>query len=291
MRTEQQNPNTLNIDQLDTLSLVTAINAEDRIVADAVEKALPAIAQAVDAIADSLRRGGRLFYVGAGSSGRLGVLDASECPPTYGVTPETIQGLIAGGVGAMFAAREGAEDDYDAGGTDLQAHDLSADDAVVGIAASGRTPYVLGALAYAKKVGASTIALANNSPAPILEAADIAIAVVTGPEVVMGSTRMKAGSAQKMVLNMLSTGAMVKLGKVYGNLMIDMVVKNEKLLGRARWVVGQIGGVDDAQAAALLEAAANNIKVAIVMARRQVTVDEAHALLAAADGMLRPVID
>jgi N-acetylmuramic acid 6-phosphate etherase len=291
MLTEQHNPNTQNIDQLETLALVQTIHAEDRTVIDAVARVLPEIAQAIDAITACMQRGGRLLYSGAGTSGRLGILDASECPPTFGTPPEWVQGIIAGGERAMFSAIEGVEDDASAGATDLQARNLTEDDAVVGIAASGRTPYVLGALAYAKQIGAVTIGISNNAPSALLEAADIPIAVITGAEVIAGSTRMKAGTAQKLVLNMLSTGTMIKLGKVYGNLMVDVQVKNEKLLQRARRIVAQVGKVDDAQAAVLLDAAGNDVKTAVVMARRGVNADQAHTYLKAAGGFLRRVID
>ncbi|MBW4438587.1 MAG: N-acetylmuramic acid 6-phosphate etherase [Pleurocapsa minor GSE-CHR-MK-17-07R] len=291
MFTEQQNPNTQGIDQMDTLAMVRAINSEDQTVADAVARALPDIARAIDAVADSLRRGGRLFYVGAGTSGRLGILDASECPPTYGTPPEMVQGVIAGGEDAVFDAVESVEDDEAAGAADLRARDVSALDAVVGIAASGRTPYVLGALRHARSLGAVTIGISNNTPAAVLDAADIPIALVTGPEVITGSTRMKAGTAQKLVLNMISTGTMIKLGKVYGNLMVDVQVKNEKLLQRARRIVAHVGGVDEARAAELLDLAGRDVKTAIVTARRGVDAAEARALLAAADGFLRRVID
>jgi N-acetylmuramic acid 6-phosphate etherase len=290
MHTEQNNLRTQAIDQADTLSLLTLINAEDQTVAQAVAHALPAIALAVDAIADRLQRGGRLFYVGAGTSGRLGILDASECPPTYGTSPQMVQGIIAGGSRAISESIEGVEDDRAAGADDLRVRELGAQDVVVGIAASGRTPYVLGALAYARERGAMTIALSNNQPAPILEAAEIGIAVVTGAEVIAGSTRMKAGTAQKLVLNMLSTGTMIKLGKVYGNLMVDVQIKNEKLLHRARHIMMQITGISEPAASDLLEAAGRDVKVAIVMAKRQVTADAARALLMEAGGSLRRVI-
>jgi N-acetylmuramic acid 6-phosphate etherase len=290
MHTEQNNLRTQAIDQADTLSLLTLINAEDQTVAQAVAHALPAIALAVDAIADRLQRGGRLFYVGAGTSGRLGILDASECPPTYGTSPQMVQGIIAGGSRAISESIEGVEDDRAAGADDLRVRELGAQDVVVGIAASGRTPYVLGALAYARERGAMTIALSNNQPAPILEAAEIGIAVVTGAEVIAGSTRMKAGTAQKLVLNMLSTGTMIKLGKVYGNLMVDVQIKNEKLLQRARHIMMQITGISEPAASDLLEAAGRDVKVAIVMAKRQVTADAARALLMEAGGSLRRVI-
>jgi N-acetylmuramic acid 6-phosphate etherase len=289
--TEERNPKTWDIDRLDTLAMITLINDEDQTVPQAVARALPAIAQAIDAIVARLRTGGRLFYIGAGTSGRLGVLDASECPPTYGTPPELVQGVIAGGREAVFGALEGVEDDPVAGASDLRARGLVAGDAVVGIAASGRTPYVLGALAYARSLGALAVGVANNTPSPVLDAAEIAIAIVTGPEAISGSTRMKAGTAQKLVLNTLSTGIMVRLGKVYGNLMIDVQVKNDKLLQRARGIVMQIAGIDEGKAAALLDATHNDVKAAIVMARRGVSADEARALLNAAGGLLREVID
>ncbi|MDX2141302.1 MAG: N-acetylmuramic acid 6-phosphate etherase [Chloroflexota bacterium] len=289
--TEEQNPNSAAIDQMDTLGIVRVINAEDQTVALAVERALPQIAQAVDLIVERLRGGGRLFYIGAGTSGRLGVLDASECPPTYGVPPELVQGIIAGGDDALRNSIEGAEDEEMQGAEDLRHRELIAQDVVVGIAASGRTPYVLGALAYARQVGAATIGISNNAPAPLLDSADIAIPVVTGAEVIAGSTRMKSGTAQKLVLNMLSTATMVKLGKVYGNLMVDVQAKNVKLRQRAQRLVSRIAGVDEAQASALLSAADYDVKVAVVMARRSTDADTARALLNAASGFLRSVID
>lgn len=291
MLTEQINPNTEDIDSLDSLGIVTRINAEDRSVAEAVNRALPEIARAVDVITERLRRGGRLFYIGAGTSGRLGILDASECPPTYSSPPDQVQGVIAGGDIAITRSLEAVEDDYDGGGRDLAGRGLGADDVVIGIAASGRTPYVLGALAYAQHVGAATVGIANNAPSPLLMAAEIGIAILTGPEVIAGSTRMKAGTGQKMVINMLSTASMIRLGKVYGNLMVDVQVKNLKLRERAERIVAQIGGVEVARAAELLAEAGQETKVAIVMARRRVDAATARGLLAGADGLLRRVID
>lgn len=290
MQTEQANPNTGQIDQLPTLEMLRLINQEDQGVALAVAQALPAIAQAVDTIAERLALGGRLFYVGAGTSGRLGVLDAVECVPTFGTSPELVQGLIAGGAAALTRSVEGAEDKTEAGAADLQTRRLNAGDVVVGIAASGRTPYVLGALAYANQLGAATIGIACNVPAPVLDAAQIAIGVPVGPEVIAGSTRLKAGTAQKMVLNMLSTASMVKLGKVYGNLMVDVQVTNAKLRGRALGLLIQITGVEEAEAKTLLEQANLRVKVAIVMQKRGVSAKTAEALLAAARGHLRAVI-
>jgi N-acetylmuramic acid 6-phosphate etherase len=291
MQTEQTNPHTQDIDRISTLEIVERINAEDRTVADVVAHALPNIAQAVDAIVERLRMGGRLFYVGAGTSGRLGVIDAVECVPTYGTPPELVQGVIAGGDAAVMHSIEGVEDDAEAGMRDLIARGLTSLDVVVGIAASGRTPYVLGALVYAHKHGAVTIGISNNAPSKLLDAADIKIALVTGPEVIAGSTRMKAGTAQKMTLNMLSTATMVRLGKVYHNLMVDVQVKNEKLLHRAQRLVAQVAEVEPERAEDLLAAANNDVKVAIVMGKRGVTSKEARALLAAADGFLARVID
>lgn len=291
MLTESQNPRTADIDQLSALEIVERINDEDAKVAGAVRQALPQIAQAVDAIAEHMARGGRLIYVGAGTSGRMGVLDAVECVPTYNTDPSQVIGLMAGGYGALVRSVEGAEDHADAGRADLLALNLTVDDAVVGIAASGRTPYVLGALAYAGEVGALTVGISCNVPAPVLDAAQIAIGVPVGPEVITGSTRMKAGTAQKLVTNMLSTATMVKLGKVYGNLMVDVRPTNVKLVDRARRIVMQIAGVEYGEAAQLLDASENEVKTAIVMARRGVEPETARDLLGAAGGRLRDVID
>jgi N-acetylmuramic acid 6-phosphate etherase len=291
MQTEQQNPNTLMIDSLSTLDMLRVINAEDMKVAQAVQAVLPAVAQAIDAIVERFKRGGRLIYVGAGTSGRLGVLDAVECVPTFGVPPTMVQGILAGGMPAMIRSVEGAEDNPELAREDLRSLPLTADDAVVGIAASGTTPYVIGALEYARAVGAVTIGIACNAPAPVLDAAEIAIGVVVGPEVITGSTRLKSGTAQKLVLNMISTGAMIKLGKVYGNLMVDVQATNIKLVQRAKRIVMAITGLTDDRAAAdLLDAADREVKTAIVMHKRGVDAAEARRLLAAAGGMLRAVI-
>ena len=233
LNTEQRNPHTLDIDKLDTLSMIKLINEEDKSVAHAVEAELANIAAAVDAITSHLEGGGRLFYIGAGTSGRLGVLDASECPPTFGVSPHMIQGLIAGGPKALISSIEGAEDNADRAPTDLKERDLSSNDILVGIAASGRTPYVIAALEYAKSINAATIALSCVHDSKIAAISDIAITPITGPEVITGSTRLKAGTATKMVLNMLTTATMIKLGKVYSNLMVDVQATNEKLKERA----------------------------------------------------------
>ncbi len=290
MLTETPNPRTMNIDQLSTLEMLQVINEEDARVAAAVSRVLPAVAQAVDAIAEKLRAGGRLFYVGAGSSGRLGVLDAAESVPTFGVEPDRVQGILAGGDTALIHSAEGAEDDHDMGRRDLLAVDISAGDVVVGIAASGHTPYVIGALEAANERGATTVAVSCNEPAPILDLAQIPIAVVVGPEIIAGSTRLKSGTAQKMILNMLSTASMIRLGKVYGNLMVDVKVTNQKLAQRARNIVMQVAGVSSDDAARLLEQTHNQAKPAIVMAVLGISADEARARLDAAGGMLRRVI-
>ena len=291
MLTESQNPQTTHIDQLSTLEMVQRINDEDAKVALAVRDALPQIAQAIDGIAERMERGGRLMYIGAGTSGRLGVLDASECVPTFSTDPSQVVGLIAGGERALTHSIEGAEDDPAAGRADLLALKLTANDSVVGIAASGRTPYVLGALAAATEIGALTVGVACNVPSPVLDAAQIPIGVLVGAEVITGSTRMKSGTAQKLVLNMLSTGVMVRIGKVYGNLMVDMRPANVKLVDRACRIISQITSLDHDEAGRLLKASGGEVKTAIVMGRRNVSADEARALLKAAHGRLRNVID
>jgi len=291
MLTETPNPRSANIDQLPTLDILTVMNDEDLTVALTVQRVLPVIAQAVDVITHRLRQGGRLFYVGAGTSGRLGVLDAVECVPTFSVDPEKVQGIIAGGNSALTEAVEGAEDDYDAGRETIRQHGITAQDVVVGIAASGRTPYVIGALEAANEAGAATIAIACNEPAPMLNAAQIAIPAVVGPEIIAGSTRLKSGTAQKMILNMLSTATMIRLGKVYGNLMVDVKVTNQKLAARARGIVERVAGVSTDEAERLLIETRFQVKPAIVMAVCQVSADEAYRRLDEADGMLRRVID
>jgi N-acetylmuramic acid 6-phosphate etherase len=291
MLTEQRNPRTVQIDTLPTLDMLRVIHEEDATVMDAVRQALPAIAQAVDAVTDCFRRGGRLIYVGAGTSGRLGMLDAVECMPTFSAPPDMVQAIMAGGPSALVRSVEGAEDDQDAGRDRLLALKPTTDDAVVGIAASGRTPFVLSAIDTATEVDALTIGVACNVPSPLLDRVDIPVGVPVGPEVITGSTRLKAGTATKLVLNMLSTASMVKLGKVYGNLMVDVVPTNEKLVQRARRIVTEVAGVEQEQAARLLTQADQEVKTAIVMARRGVTPDAARALLAQADGRLRDVID
>ncbi len=290
MLTEKPNPRTVNIDRLSTRDILEVMNDEDASVAGAVRRALPAIAQAVDAITDRLRQGGRLFYVGAGTSGRLGVLDAVECVPTFSADPETVQGIVAGGNIALTEAVEGAEDDAEAGRAIMIAKGVNSRDVVVGIAASGRTPYVIGALETARAAGATTVSITCNEPAEMLDIADIPIAAVVGPEIITGSTRLKSGTAQKMILNMLSTATMIQLGKVYGNLMIDVKVTNQKLAIRAQRIVAQVTGLSQNEAAHLLAQTGQQVKPAIVMALRNVSAEEAQQRLADAGGMLRAVI-
>lgn len=291
MSTEEANPKTEQFDQLSTLEMLQIINEEDQKVALVVQKAIPQIARAVDAIVAAFAHGGRLIYAGAGTSGRLGVLDAVECLPTFSVSPDLIVGLIAGGDTAMMRSVEGAEDRRELGEADVRAINLNEQDVLVGIAASGTTPYVLGALTYANGIGATTVGIACNDPAPVLDLAQIRIPLLVGPEVITGSTRMKAGTAQKMTLNMISTAAMARSGKVYGNRMVDVQVTNDKLKRRACRILEELTGVDEEMAKSLLAAANNNAKVAIVMQRRGVDADTAHRLLQEAHGFLRPVID
>lgn len=289
--TEQRNPNTMNIDTLSTLDMVKLINREDHRVADAVGEVTDKIAQAVDVIAEKLAAGGRLIYCGAGTSGRLGILDAVECPPTYSTDPETVQALMAGGYGAIFKAVEGAEDSKELGVRDMQNIHFSQKDVLVGIAASGRTPYVRGCMEYAKQLGAPTISVTCCPGSELDQFADIGIAPAPGPEVVTGSTRMKSGTAQKMVLNMLSTGAMIKLGKVYGNLMVDVKPSNEKLIRRCVTIVCSAAECTEAEATRALEDCDYRPKVAIVMVLRGVNADTACAMLQKAEGRIAKVLE
>lgn len=277
--TEQRNQNTKNIDQLSTLEVLEKINTEDATVPVAIKKVLPAIEKIVDLAYTAIKAGGRVIYVGAGTSGRLGILDASECPPTYGVSPEMFQGIIAGGKEAIFKAKEGAEDSLTLAQKDLEEIHLSKNDLVVGIAASGRTPYVIGALQYAQKIGASTASIACSSHAKISQYADAPVEVITGAEVICGSTRMKAGTAQKLILNMISTTTMIKLGKVYQNYMVDVQPTNEKLKSRATHMIQEITGVSKEEAQALYKESNAHVKVAIVMALCHVDLDNAKKLL------------
>ena len=289
--TEQRNPNTMNIDTLSTLDMVKLINREDHRVADAVGLVTDKIAQAVDVIADCLAKGGRLIYCGAGTSGRLGILDAVECPPTYSTDPEMVQALMAGGYGAIFKAVEGAEDSKNLGVEDMRNIAFCKKDVLVGIAASGRTPYVLGCMEYAKKLGAPTISVTCCPGSELDRFADIGIAPAPGPEVVTGSTRMKSGTAQKMVLNMLSTGAMIKLGKVYGNLMVDVKPSNEKLVRRCVTIVCTAAECSEAEATAALEKCDYRPKVAIIMILRGVDAETACRMLQAAGGRVAKVLE
>jgi N-acetylmuramic acid 6-phosphate etherase len=261
--TEQINPNSRGIDSLPTLDMLRVINDEDRKVAESITPELPNIARAVDAIVEAFERSGRLFYIGAGTSGRLGVLDASECPPTFNVSPDLVQGIIAGGESALSRATEATEDDPAMGVRDLLARGFTAADVLCGIAASGRTPYVLGAIAEANRLGAVTIGVSCTPDSELSRAARIAIAPLSGPEVIAGSTRLKAGTATKLVLNMLTTGTFIRLGYVYGNLMVNVQPKNAKLLDRARRIVASATGLSYEDAGKALEAAGNHVKTAI----------------------------
>ncbi|MCU1294611.1 MAG: N-acetylmuramic acid 6-phosphate etherase [Bryobacterales bacterium] len=288
--TEAQNPASRSIDDLPTLEMLAIINAADQEVALSVQRELPQIAAAVDAIAERLRQGGRLFYTGAGTSGRLGVLDASECPPTFNTPPDLVQGLIAGGDTALRKSVEKAEDDPEQGAQDLRAHAFKAEDALVGIAASGRTPYVLGALAYARSLGALTVGLSCTPNSEVAAAAEIAITPLAGPEIVTGSTRLRAGTATKLVLNMLSTGVMVRLGYVYGNLMVNVQPTNEKLTDRARRIISSIAEVSYDEAARLLDEG-GSVRTAVLMHKRMLSREEAEKRLAAAGFRLREALE
>jgi N-acetylmuramic acid 6-phosphate etherase len=285
--TEAPNPETTSIDTLSTLDILRLINQEDAKVAQAVHGELPHIARAVDIVVDRLKRGGRLLYFGAGTSGRLGVLDASELPPTYNVSSELVQGFIAGGDIALRRAREGAEDDMEAGRRIISEVGTKEHDVVVGITASGETPWVLGAVSAAKQCGAVTVALTCNPGSPVTSAADMAIVPIVGPEVIAGSTRMKAGTAQKMVLNMLSTTVMIRLGKVYGNLMVDVQATNAKLRERARSIVAVACELTLEQAAVLLDRCDGQVKTAIIMGITGLAPAEARRRLESSDGQLR----
>ena len=288
---EKQNPNTDDLDKLSSLELVGAINEQDKLVPLAVEKELPQIAKAVDAITEAFSQGGRLLYVGAGTSGRLGILDASECPPTFGVDESMVVGVIAGGHEAVFRSQEGAEDSVERGKSDLVQQKLCDKDVVVGIAASGRTPYVVGALEYANKTASHTVALSCNPDSAIAAIADIAISPVVGPEALAGSTRMKSGTAQKLVLNMLTTASMVRIGKCYKNLMVDVRASNEKLLARAIRIVMQATQCSEGDAAIVLQASENNVKAAILMQLTGMSYKSAEQHLESTSGFLRKAIE
>ncbi len=290
MITEQRNPNSQNIDQLSALEIVTIINNEDKKVPVAIEKCLPHIALAVDKIVNAFQQGGRLIYIGAGTSGRLGILDASECPPTFGVSSEMVKGIIAGGEQAIRNAVEGAEDSQTASIEDLQQIQFSEKDVLVGIAASGRTPYVISALSYAKQLGATTVAIMSNPNSKMAEIADIAIETLVGAEVLTGSSRMKSGTAQKLVLNMLTTASMVRMGKCYQNLMVDVKASNEKLKARAVRIVMQVTECDKEQAEQALKEADNHSKLAIMMILSGLPKSEATLLLDNNQGKLKQAV-
>ena len=285
--TEERNPRSRELDRLSTRELLGVIHHEDATVPAAVRRELPAIARAVDAIVDALFRGGRLIYVGAGTSGRLATLDAAECPPTFGVSPKLVQAVIAGGRRALTDAVEGAEDDAKQGACDLEIRRVTKADVVVGLTASGTTPYVLGALKLARRRGAMTIGVTANRHAPIERLARITIAPETGPEVVAGSTRMKAGTAQKLVLNLLSTAAMIRLGHVYNNWMVDVALTNEKLRRRGLRILQEASGATESAARRALTLAGNRLRVALVMLKMKTDADEAERKLRQAHGNLR----
>ncbi len=287
---ESRNPATMELDKLSTLEMLACINDEDRKVPEAIRLVIPAIAQAVDLAAAALKQGGRLIYLGAGTSGRLGVLDASECPPTFGVPHGMVIGLIAGGPGALLKAVEGAEDDMSLGERDLQALKLTPTDMVVGLAASGRTPYVIGALRYVRQLGCPTAAISCNPDSPIAQETQVAISPIVGPEALTGSTRMKSGTAQKLVLNMLSTGAMVKLGKVYQNLMVDVKATNVKLVDRACRIVVEATGASRTEAENALSQTEFEVKPAILMILKGVTAEQARQSLQQHNGYLRAAL-
>ncbi len=288
--TEQPNPASEGIEALATEEVLRVINAEDQKVAEAVRLQIPDIARAVDAVVDALRRGGRLFHIGAGTSGRLGVLDAAECPPTFNVPAELVQGIIAGGERALARATEASEDDPAMGARDLAERGFTPRDVLVGIAASGRTPYVLGAVAQAQRLGATTIGISCTPNSELSRAVDIPIEPLPGPEIIAGSTRMKAGTATKLVLNMLSTASMIRLGHVFGNLMVNVQPKNRKLIDRARRIIARAAGVDSERAAELLEQSGGSVKVAILMARLGISREEAEARLNACEGRISEVL-
>ncbi len=288
--TEARNPDSEAIDTLDAAGIVALMCREDERMLAAVRAEAIAIARAVELAADRFRAGGRLIYVGAGTSGRLGVLDASECPPTFSTPPELVVGLIAGGPTALTRAVEGAEDNAEQGAADLDARRVTAADLVVGIASSGRTPYVLGAVRRARECGATTVGIACNRPSPLGAAVDLEIAPLVGPEVIAGSTRLKAGTATKLILNMITTGAMVRVGKTFGNRMIDLTPSNEKLRLRTRRILRELAGVDDAVASELLAGTGGRLKPALVMALAGVDLDTAERLLIGHNGLVRAAV-
>jgi N-acetylmuramic acid 6-phosphate etherase len=290
LTTESRNEQSMQIDTANPIEILRIMNEQDQLVALAVKDVLPDVEAAVQFVFESFKNGGRLIYLGAGTSGRLGVLDAVECPPTFSTDPEMVQGIMAGGEGAFLKAVEGAEDQPDLGVADLKELGLTKDDTVIGIAASGRTPYVIGALRYARSIGAKTVALSCNKNAAISQEADQRIEVIVGPEVLTGSTRLKAGTAHKMILNMISTSSMILLGKAYENLMVDVHVSNQKLKERAIGIIRKITGVSYQQALETLEASDLQVKTAIVMIKTNTTKQEAEQLLAKANGYVKKAI-
>ncbi len=290
--TEQRNPNSMDIDSKDTIEILQIINNEDKKVPYVVEKEIPYIAQAVEFVVESFKKGGRLLYFGAGTSGRLGIVDAAECPPTFGTPPEMVQAFIAGGREAVFVAQEGAEDKEENGANDVVKANVGPLDTVVGIAASRRTPYVVGAVKKAKELGAKTVFITCNPRSEFnIKEVDVAICPEVGPEVIMGSTRMKSGTAQKLVLNMITTTAMIRIGKVYENLMIDLQMTNQKLVERSKRIVMIITGVSYEEAEMYLKEARGNVKTALVMILENVSYDEAVRRLKLSDGFVRKAIE
>ncbi len=287
LATEQRNPLSAQIDTASTMEILEIINTEDHLVPIAVRRELPHIARAVDLVVAAIRQGGRLLYVGAGTSGRLGILDASECPPTFGTPAELVQGVIAGGERAVFSSQEGAEDREEDGARDLESRSLRPVDVVCGIAASQRTPYVIGAVKHARRLGCTTLFVTCVPRAAFSLDVDVAICPYVGPEVVMGSTRMKSGTAQKLVLNMITTAAMIRLGKVYENMMVDLQMTNAKLVERSKRTVMLVTDVDYDEASRLLDAADGHVKTALVMHLASVSAPEAHNRLSRADGFVR----
>lgn len=289
--TEKSNINSKEIDRKPISEILEIMNNEDKLVAYAVEKEIPNIEKAVKKIIESFKRDGRMIYIGAGTSGRLGILDASECPPTFSTDEGQVIGLIAGGLDAMTVAIEGAEDKKEAGKKDLKNINLTENDVVVGLTANGNTPYVIGAIEYANSIGATTVGVTCNEGSKISEIADIAITPIVGPEVIAGSTRLKAGTAQKMVLNMLSTASMIGMGKVYSNLMVDVNPTNSKLIDRAKRIIMEATGVEKKEAEKYLEMSQNKPKVAIVMIKKDCSYEEALKLLEEHDGFIYKVVD
>lgn len=287
LTTEKRNKNSFNIDNMSTSDILTLINNEDMSVAESVKAILPEIEKTVNIVSESFKKGGKLFYIGAGTSGRIGILDAVECPPTFSTPPELVQGIMAGGIEAIEKAVEGAEDSVSIGAFDLKKRHLSKLDVVIGIAASGRTPYVIGALKYARKIGASTVSLSSNEGSIISNYADIKLEVLTGPEVITGSTRLKAATAHKMILNMITSASMIKIGKVYENLMVDLSVSNIKLKERAVNIVSTITNVSYEEAERYLVLSNFEVKPAIVMVETNSTLTEAKQYLSEADGFVR----